>query len=67
MWRLRNASNFIQTGCEMEELVPWLGYVTDIPENPTFAKFLARDEGESFCQPFQAQPSLPRILVFLQG
>lgn len=27
MWRLRNASNFIQTGCEMEELsrtVAWL-------------------------------------------
>lgn len=23
-------------------LVPWLGYVTDIPENPTFGKFLVR-------------------------
>lgn len=44
MWQLRNVSNFIQTGCEMEEsLVAWPGYVTDIPESRTFGKFLVRD------------------------
>jgi len=38
--RLRNVSNFIQTGCEMEEsLVAQPGYVTDIPESRTFGKF----------------------------